>query len=116
LHHNSQHHHHLVLLAIYHITLVFRGPKLIFTFTGLSGGVVQVDASCKSAELRNGVGMTIYHFVDSIDTVKERVEELGGKTMSGKEAEGSNGWYMYFLDVEGNRFGIYELRKESGGT
>jgi predicted enzyme related to lactoylglutathione lyase len=29
--------------------------------------------------------------------------------MSGKEKEGENGWYMYFLDVEGNRFGVYEL-------
>ena len=31
--------------------------------------------------------------------------------MSGKEKEGENGWYMYFLDVEGNRFGVYELEE-----
>lgn len=45
-----------------------------------------------------------------ISQTKERVEELGGKTMSAKEPEGENGWYMYFLDVEGNRFGVYELK------
>ena len=42
---------------------------------------------------------------------KKLVEELGGKTISGKEKEGDNGWYMFFLDVEGNRFGIYELQE-----
>ena len=31
--------------------------------------------------------------------------------MSGKEKESDHGWYMYFLDVEGNRFGAYELVK-----
>ena len=30
--------------------------------------------------------------------------------MSGKEKEGDNGWYMHFLDVEGNRFGVYEMQ------
>jgi len=40
---------------------------------------------------------------------KELVEKLGGKSVSEKEKEGKNGWYMYFLDVEGNRFGVYEL-------
>ena len=33
--------------------------------------------------------------------------------MSGKEKEGDSGWYMYFLDVEGNRFGVYELQAGS---
>jgi predicted enzyme related to lactoylglutathione lyase len=42
---------------------------------------------------------------------KKRVEELGGTTCSGRNAEGDNGWYMYFKDVEGNRFGAYEAKK-----
>jgi hypothetical protein len=37
--------------------------------TGLSGGIVQVPAECKSTEQKNGVGMTVYHFVDSIEDV-----------------------------------------------
>jgi hypothetical protein len=36
----------------------------------LSGGIVQVPASCKeNSELKNGVGVTVYHFVESIDEV-----------------------------------------------
>jgi hypothetical protein len=36
---------------------------------GLSGGIIQVSASCKTNELQNGMGVTVYHFVDSIDEV-----------------------------------------------
>jgi hypothetical protein len=36
---------------------------------GLSGGIVQVSASCKNNELQNGMGVTVYHFVESIDEV-----------------------------------------------
>jgi predicted enzyme related to lactoylglutathione lyase len=50
-----------------------------------------------------------FHFLTQSQTQK-RVEELGGTTLSKKEPEGENGWYMYFKDVEGNRFGIYQLK------
>jgi hypothetical protein len=36
---------------------------------GLSGGIVQVPAECKSNEQKMGVGVTVYHFVDSIEDV-----------------------------------------------
>jgi hypothetical protein len=37
---------------------------------GLGGGIVQVPAACKKGgDLKNGVGTTVYHFVDSIDSV-----------------------------------------------
>lgn len=59
------------------------------------------------------VFLTLSRFERSnLRQTKELVEKLGGKTMSGKEKEGDNGWYMYFLDVEGNRFGVYELQKK----
>ena len=75
-----------------------------------------MPAACKEKDgvkevMKNGVGVTVYHFVESIEETQKHVEELGGKTMSGKEKEGDNGWYMFFLDLEGNRFGIYELAK-----
>ncbi|KAH8663431.1 hypothetical protein BGZ60DRAFT_411290 [Tricladium varicosporioides] len=90
----------------------------MWTFTGLSGlsgGIIKVDATCKTTEQPKGVGITVYHFVESIDETKKRVEELGGVAQSEKNKEGDNGWYMYFKDVEGNRFGIYEVRKEMLG-
>jgi hypothetical protein len=42
--------------------------QLIY-FTGLTGGIVQVPAECKTAELKNGMGVTIYHYVESIEDV-----------------------------------------------
>jgi predicted enzyme related to lactoylglutathione lyase len=108
----------------------FAGPS------GLSGGIIKVDASCKTTEQPKGVGITVYHFVESIDDVslpspffiiskcynqadanqsQKRVEELGGVTCSEKTPEGENGWFMYLKDVAGNRFGIYEVRKEMLG-
>jgi len=83
----------------------FAGPS------GLGGGIVQVSAECKAVEQKNGVGVTVYHFVESIEDTQKRVEELGGVTCSAKEPEGENGWYMYFKDVAGNRFGAYQLKK-----
>ena len=43
---------------------------------------------------------------------KVEVEKLGGVVMSEKEPESENGYYMYFKDVAGNRFGIYELKQK----
>jgi len=78
--------------------------------SGLGGGIIQVPASCKEKDHPMGVGVTIYHFVESIEETQEKIESLGGKSLSGKEPEGENGWYMYFQDVAGNRFAIYAVR------
>ncbi|PMD66841.1 uncharacterized protein K444DRAFT_605837 [Hyaloscypha bicolor E] len=83
--------------------------------SGLSGGIVQVSASCKNNKLQNGMGVTVYHFVESIDEIKKRVEGLGGLSCSGKEKAGDHGMWMYFKDVEGNRFGVYEMIAGEGG-
>ena len=38
--------------------------------TGLTGGIVQVPAECKTGtELKNGMGTTVHHFVESIESV-----------------------------------------------
>lgn len=36
---------------------------------------------------------------------------LGGKSLGPKEPEGEHGFFMFLLDSEGNRFGIYEMKK-----
>lgn len=36
---------------------------------GLTGGILQVPASCKEGEMKKGLGVTIYHFVESIEKV-----------------------------------------------
>ncbi len=43
----------------------------------------------------------------------ERIEKLGGKTVLPKVKQGEMGFFSNLIDVEGNRFGIYELVKKS---
>lgn len=40
--------------------------------------------------------------------------KLGGKKVLDKMAEGDNGWFANFVDLEGNRFGVYEAKFEGG--
>lgn len=95
---------------------------------GLSGGIVPVPAECKSNDLARGVGVTVYHLVENIEAVRllifmmgvcliktqieKKVGELGGTAVTGKEPEGKNAWFMHLKDIEGNRFAIYETRKQ----
>ena len=39
------------------------------TKIGLSGGITKVGEDCKKGELNNGMGFTVYHFVESIEEV-----------------------------------------------
>ncbi|MCE7006435.1 VOC family protein [Kibdelosporangium philippinense] len=46
--------------------------------------------------------------VPSIDAALAKIEELGGKTVSGKRAVGDFGFAAYFNDTEGNLMGLWE--------
>jgi predicted enzyme related to lactoylglutathione lyase len=37
-----------------------------------------------------------------------KIEKLGGKVVLPKRSEGKNGVYANVVDVEGNRFGVYQ--------
>lgn len=82
---------------------------------------------CKSQDQANGNGMTNYYKVADLAKVRrslahlllaltfvkteKRVQELGGKTCLGKTKQGDAGFFMNFLDPQGNRFGAYEFAK-----
>ena len=51
--------------------------------------------------------------VDDIDASLRRVEELGGKTVSGKTAVADMGYAAYFSDPEGNVLGLWESAQPS---
>ena len=75
-----------------------------------------------------GKGYTTYFFVDSIEEVSTKefvimpywcllkstahLESLGAKTVLPKTEQGEDGWFSNLVDIEGNRFGIYQLRPE----
>jgi hypothetical protein len=87
------------------------------------------DGAPKAQEQVMGSGFTVYYFVDSIEEVSEhllksslaflttlqasdRIHKAGGKTVLPKMEQGDDGWFANLVDVEGNRFGIYQLRPE----
>ena len=46
--------------------------------------------------------------VDDIDAALARVQELGGKTVLGRQAVGDMGFSGYFVDPEGNVVGLWQ--------
>jgi len=80
---------------------------------GLGGGLVPVPEGCTKEATTLGVGYTVYFFVNSVDEATERIEKLGGKTVLPKVKQGEMGFFSNLIDVEGNRFGIYEIVKKS---
>jgi predicted enzyme related to lactoylglutathione lyase len=46
--------------------------------------------------------------VDDIDASLEKVESLGGATVSAKQAVGDMGFSAYFTDTEGNLMGLWQ--------
>jgi predicted enzyme related to lactoylglutathione lyase len=51
--------------------------------------------------------------VDDIDATLARIEELGGKTVVGRQDVGGMGWAAYFKDVEGNLMGLWQAASPS---
>ena len=46
--------------------------------------------------------------VDDIEAALEKVESLGGTTVSAKQAVGEMGFAAYFQDCEGNLMGLWQ--------
>lgn len=51
--------------------------------------------------------------VDDIDEALTKLERLGGKTISGREAVADMGFSAYFQDPEGNILGLWQMAKKS---
>ncbi|KAH6681552.1 hypothetical protein B0J14DRAFT_576611 [Halenospora varia] len=82
-----------------------------FGEAGVVGGmIVKVPAEAKSTDLVNGQGVTLFHTVPNIEETKAKVESLGGKSLGEKGSDGNDGFFMEFLDNEGNRFGAYQVK------
>jgi predicted enzyme related to lactoylglutathione lyase len=51
--------------------------------------------------------------VDSIDEALQRIGELGGETVVGKQPVGDMGFSAYVKDTEGNVVGLWETARSS---
>ena len=47
--------------------------------------------------------------VDNFDEVAKKIEQAGGKVAMPKFAIGGMAWQGYFLDTEGNTFGLHQV-------
>ncbi|KAI5803104.1 hypothetical protein EDC01DRAFT_645798 [Geopyxis carbonaria] len=74
----------------------------------MSGGIIRVAAEAKAVPQNDGVGMCLFHYVESIDEIHGKILELGGKLVLPKSPEGEAGFYAKYRDTEGNIFGICE--------
>lgn len=51
--------------------------------------------------------------VDDVDTALAKIERLGGKAITGRQAVGDMGFSAYFEDTEGNVVGLWEAARPS---
>ncbi|KAF2004034.1 hypothetical protein P154DRAFT_560863 [Amniculicola lignicola CBS 123094] len=80
--------------------------------SGISGGIIPLPKECVRAEQSMGSGMTVYYFVNSIEDFEKEATAVGAKLVLPKTKESENGWFANFKDIEGNRFGVYEVNWE----
>lgn len=54
-------------------------------------------------------GTLVYFYVDKIDPILGRINDLGGKTLMPRTSIGKHGFIAHFEDSEGNRVALHEL-------
>jgi predicted enzyme related to lactoylglutathione lyase len=89
--------------------VVTTGPK---EQPGIDGGMLKRKTdSPKPAQAVNAYVCTID--VDNLDEMGKKVMAAGGKLALEKIAIGDLGWVAYYIDTEGNIFGLYQDAKAS---
>jgi len=74
---------------------------------GINGGLLPRPA--KSPSERQGTNAFVCTMlVKNFDEIARKIEECGGKVAMPKFALAGMAWQGYFLDTEGNTFGIHE--------
>lgn len=69
----------------------------------INGGLMQREAPFGSP--------VIVVEVDDVDAALEKVEKLGGTTVTAKQPVGDMGWSAYFKDPEGNLLGMFQTAR-----
>ncbi len=75
---------------------------------GINGGLLKRPAKTPPAEcVTNSFVCTVD--VESFDETAERIEAAGGRVAMPKFAIPGMAWQGYFLDTEGNTFGVHQV-------
>lgn len=82
------------------------------TEPGINGGFVQ--RPCPPPKLEQGTNAyTCTVQVDNFDEIAKKIEAAGGKVAMPKFALAGMAWQGYFIDTEGNTFGVHQADKEA---
>lgn len=79
---------------------------------GINGGLLKRPAKTPPQEHgANAYVCTVQ--VDNFDKIAEKIEKAGGKVAVPKHAIQGIAWQGYFLDTEGNTFGLHQIDKNA---
>lgn len=79
---------------------------------GINGGFVKKPAPAPKAEQgTNAFVCTIQ--VENFDEIAKKIEAAGGKVAMPKFAIPGMAWQGYFLDTEGNTFGVHQASSDA---
>ncbi len=81
---------------------------------GINGGMLLRDKSCKPSvpgSALNAFACTVQ--VDSIDDIIEKILKAGGIEAMPKFSIMNMAWQAYYIDTEGNLFGIHQEDKNA---
>jgi predicted enzyme related to lactoylglutathione lyase len=73
--------------------------------TGAGGALIKIDTIKPSHD-----GTLVYFTVEDIQTILDRVNVNGGKTLKARTSIGEYGFIAHFEDSEGNRMGIHHWK------
>lgn len=79
---------------------------------GINGGLLK--RPCPPPALEQGTNAFVCTVqVDNFDEVAEKIEKAGGQVAMPKFDLGGMAWQGYFIDTEGNTFGLHEAKNTS---
>lgn len=73
---------------------------------GINGGLVQRSKAIAPTTGANSFVCTIQ--VDDFDTIEKRIIAAGGRVATQKSLIENMAWQGYFIDTEGNTFGVHQ--------
>ncbi|MFH5831932.1 VOC family protein [Halalkalibaculum sp. DA3122] len=80
---------------------------------GMAGGMLKRPSETPPPECGTNAFVCSFE-VDNFDAVSEQIQNLGGEIAMPKFPIPKTGWQGYFVDTEGNTFGLFEVDERAG--
>ncbi len=98
--------------------IVMTGPDIeqgtVAGEPGINGGIVKRIGPAPSSKRDNPIAAFVCTIsVPSVDEYIRKIEAAGGKMVVPKMAIPGMAWLAYCVDIEGNRFGLFEPDKNA---